>query len=72
MDSQGEDNIEPDKNWNIEKYPASDIHILLFQGGVTVEELVKGTGQEAKKGNFVGMYYSGFHISCGTFSYSLK
>jgi len=30
-----------------------------LKGGVTVEELVKGTGQEAKKGNFVGMYYSG-------------
>merc|ERR1712181_148951 len=30
-----------------------------LKGGVTIEELVKGTGQEAKKGNFVGMFYSG-------------
>merc|ERR1719234_2182095 len=30
-----------------------------LKGGVTIEELVKGTGAEAKKGNFVGMFYSG-------------
>merc|ERR1712192_164649 len=30
-----------------------------LKGGVTIEELVKGTGQEVKKGNFVGMFYSG-------------
>ena len=26
---------------------------------MTIEELKAGTGKEAKKGNFVGMYYSG-------------
>ena len=26
---------------------------------MTIEELKTGTGKEAKKGNFVGMYYSG-------------
>jgi len=30
-----------------------------LKGGVTIEELKTGTGKEAKKGNFVGMYYSG-------------
>jgi len=30
-----------------------------LKGGVTIEELCKGTGKEAKKGNFVGMFYSG-------------
>jgi len=30
-----------------------------LKGGVTIEELQKGTGEEAKKGNFVGMFYSG-------------
>ena len=33
--------------------------LFVFQGGVTIEELKTGTGKEAKKGNFVGMYYSG-------------
>merc|ERR1712013_725493 len=30
-----------------------------LKGGVTIEELKTGTGKEAKKGNFVGMFYSG-------------
>ena len=31
----------------------------IVQGGVRIEDLEVGAGQEARKGNFVGMYYSG-------------
>ena len=35
-----------------------------IKGGIQIEDLKEGTGQEVKAGNTVGMYYSGLNIFC--------